>query len=400
MKKLIPVFTLMLCAAIFLTVGQSSSNGGTKQPSAFLKFSHKLHLDTGAECAACHEDITGNEKLTDKLMPGHDVCKTCHEDQLTNNCKFCHDSDSPEKPTAAHVRELIFNHKAHIARKAECIACHKDIASVATPNDHAALSMAACVACHDNTTAGGQCESCHKNLATLYPQSHTKGNFRKEHSRFARLNRYDDKCQSCHDESWCAQCHDGTNLTTISPMQKSGMISPRTLGNDKAKALSGESVHDMNFKFTHAIDAKGKTSDCMTCHKSKEFCNDCHNNGSASMGGIMPVSHRASDFMIVGGYNSGGGRHASAARRDIEQCAACHDVSGSEPACVRCHIDGDGVKRTNPKTHKNGFMSDTHGDWHDSPGATCYVCHTDANAHPYPMGVPGRGFCGYCHGKK
>lgn len=398
MKKTLPVFTLVLCALAFLLFGRTSSNAGTAQPNTFLKFSHKLHLDTGAECATCHTDIAENEKLTDKLTPGHDVCKTCHEEQLGNKCQFCHDSDSPEKPVTVPVRDLTFNHKAHLGRKVECITCHKDIATVEAPGKHEAPAMATCSSCHNKVSAPNQCESCHKNLATLFPKSHTMGNFRKEHGKLTRLNSFDSKCQSCHEESFCQQCHDGSNLTTLSPKQKIGMVSPRTLGTDKARALAGESVHDLNFKYTHGIEAKGKTSDCMTCHRSQQFCNDCHNNGSEAYGGVMPASHKAADFMILGGYGSGGGKHADAARRDIEQCASCHDISGSEPACIRCHTDGDGVKHTNPRTHKSGFMTDTHGDWHSSPGATCYACHTDANARP--NGIPGQGFCGYCHGRK
>jgi hypothetical protein len=60
------------------------------------------------------------------------------------------------------------------------------------------------------------------------------------------------------------------------------------------------------------------------------------------------------------------------------------------------------VKGTNPKTHPSRFMADNDsGDWHTSVGATCFACHTDPNARPRPLGgVAGRGFCGYCHGKK
>ncbi len=395
MKNILPVVTLLACAAMLLAVGPTSSNAGPAQPDKFLKYSHKLHLDAGTECAACHEDAAGNEKLTDKLTPGHDACKTCHEEQLGSTCTFCHDSDSPEKIAVAPVRDLTFSHKLHVGAKVECVTCHKDIAASETPGTHAVPAMATCNTCHDKITATNQCESCHKNLASLFPKSHTKGNFMKDHGRLSRLNTFDAQCQSCHDQSTCSQCHDGTNLTAISPKQKIGMISPRTLGGDKARALAGQTVHDLNFKFTHGIEAKGKTTDCMTCHRSEQFCNDCHTNGSEAMGGAMPASHRTSGFVIIGGYNSGGGRHASAARRDIEQCSNCHDASGSEPACVRCHMDGDGVKHTDPKTHKGGFMSDTHGDWHSSPGATCYVCHTDANARP--NGIHGQGFCGYCH---
>jgi hypothetical protein len=395
MKIKISVFTLLICAAMVLFAGRLLSNPAADQPEKFLKFSHKFHIEAGTECATCHEDIPGNQELKEKLTPGHDACKSCHEDQLSNDCQFCHYSDTPEKEAAAPVRDLIFSHKRHTDQKVECVTCHTRIAESETPYNHPRPTMATCNVCHDKVKAGNECESCHKNLATLYPKSHTKGNFMKEHGRLTRLNTFDAKCQSCHEERWCSQCHDGTNLTTLSPSLKIGMISPRTLGNDKAKALAGQSVHDLNFRFTHAIEAKGKTSDCMVCHRSQQFCNDCHNNGADGQN-VMPVSHRQAGFAIVGGYGSGGGRHADLARRDIEQCASCHDVAGTEPACVRCHTDNDGVKHTNPRTHKSGFMSDTHGEWHSSPGASCFVCHTDPST---VRRIKGQGFCGYCHSK-
>jgi hypothetical protein len=398
MKKTIPGYTLFICVATLLLFSRSVSSTSADSASIFLKFSHKLHLDTGAECIACHDTVATNTQLTEKLTPGHDQCKTCHEEQLGSTCTFCHGSDTPEKPEVTVVRDLTFDHKAHVERKVECITCHKDIPTSEMPGTHPTPSMAGCNTCHNKVTAQTQCETCHKNLATLFPNSHTKGNFRRDHGNLIRLNQFENQCKSCHDDNYCAQCHDGTNLTTISPNQKTGMISPRTLGNDKPQALAGQAVHDLNFKYTHGIEAQGKTSNCMTCHRSQQFCNDCHNNGSASMGGVMPVSHQTGGFVIVGGYGSGGGRHADMARRDIEQCASCHDVSGSEPACVQCHMDGDGVKHTDPKTHRSGFMSNVHGDWHSSPGATCYVCHTDPNAHP--GGIAGQGFCGYCHSSK
>jgi len=68
---------------------------------------------------------------------------------------------------------------------------------------------------------------------------------------------------------------------------------------------------------------------------------------------------------------------------------------------MKCHVDPDGIKGTNPKTHPVGFMSGNHGDWHTNAGATCFACHTDPNAKPHTMGgIAGQGFCGYCHGKK
>ncbi|MGE5314155.1 MAG: cytochrome c3 family protein [Acidobacteriota bacterium] len=400
MKIKLTVFTLLLCAAALLVSARLSSTAAAEQTQTdkFVKFSHKLHTDAGAECASCHGDVAANEKLNEKLTPGHDACQSCHEEQLSSNCQFCHYSDTPEKEAAAPVRDLIINHKQHVDQNVTCVTCHTRIAESEEAGNHAAPTMATCNVCHNKVQAGNECESCHRNMATLYPRSHTRGDFMRDHGRITRLNTYDAKCQSCHEERFCSQCHDGTNLTTLSPTLKVGMISPRTLHNDKAKALAGQMVHDLNYRFTHAIDAKSKRiSDCQVCHQSQQFCNDCHNNGAENQGGVLPASHRQPGFALVGGYASGGGRHADLAKRDIEQCAACHDVSGSEPACVRCHMDVDGVKHTNPRTHKSGFMDDTHGEWHSSPGASCYVCHTDANARP--NGIKGQGFCGYCHSK-
>ena len=64
--------------------------------------------------------------------------------------------------------------------------------------------------------------------------------------------------------------------------------------------------------------------------------------------------------------------------------------------CILCHVDNDGIKATNPKTHVRNFRSDLEdGDWHTDRGSVCYSCHTDANARP--EGTKGIGFCGYCH---
>jgi len=71
-------------------------------------------------------------------------------------------------------------------------------------------------------------------------------------------------------------------------------------------------------------------------------------------------------------------------------------VQGGDPTCITCHMDADGIRGTDPKTHPAGFMKNVEGPWHANPGAVCYDCHTDYNAHP--GGVKGRNFCGYCHG--
>ena len=112
---------------------------------------------------------------------------------------------------------------------------------------------------------------------------------------------------------------------------------------------------------------------------------------------FKPASHSQAGFLPIAPHavGSGGGEHARLARRDIEACAACHGSEGADPVCITCHNDPDGIKGNDPRTHDPGFMSGNHGSWHDDPGATCYMCHTDSNARP--GGVRGQKFCGYCH---
>jgi hypothetical protein len=171
--------------------------------------------------------------------------------------------------------------------------------------------------------------------------------------------------------------------------------SPRLAAIDRGQGLRVTKMHDLNFRFTHGIAAKGKSLECQTCHSKSEFCSTCHSaGGNVNQASFRPASHSVAGFKTIG-VGSGGGEHARLAKRDIESCAACHGEDGTDPVCLTCHMDADGINGNNPKTHDRGFMSDNHGYWHDDPGANCYMCHTDANARP--GGVNGQRFCGYCH---
>ena len=171
--------------------------------------------------------------------------------------------------------------------------------------------------------------------------------------------------------------------------------SPRLTANDRGEGMRLTKVHDLNFRFTHGIAAKGKLTECQTCHSTEKFCTTCHEaGGNVNQAVFKPASHLLAGFTTLG-VGSGGGEHARLAKRDIESCAACHSPEGADPVCITCHTDADGRKGTDPKTHDIGFMSDNHGYWHTDPGANCFLCHTDSNARP--GGIKGQKFCGYCH---
>lgn len=401
MKKILLITSVAFIVIALVIFGRSSavaSEDTQLDKKQLLKFSHSKHAEAGVECASCHTPEKLTKKASDKMLPTHTECQSCHEQEVNEKCAYCHTDENNPVALPNPVREVLFDHQLHVVdQKVECITCHAGIEKTDFAEALHNPSMATCNTCHNNVKASNQCEVCHTNLVTLRPASHSAANFKREHARIMNGRTFDANCQSCHTESSCMECHDGTNLTKISAFEKTGMMSPRKFGNDRPAALSAQNVHDLNYKFTHGIDAKGRAADCQTCHRQQTFCSDCHMNGSVALGGAMPTSHEQFGFTTLG-VGSGGGSHARLAKRDIQRCAACHDVEGSDPSCITCHVDGDGIKGTNPKTHAVGFMKDVKGDWHDDIAANCFVCHNDANARP--NGKAGQSFCGYCHGVK
>jgi hypothetical protein len=275
-----------------------------------------------------------------------------------------------------------------------CDNCHGGLFEVdySFESREATPKMALCVDCHNNSSIPtNNCEQCHISTSNLLPENHLEVGFFKNH-KFAN----EEECAMCHSqETFCEDCH----AATIG-------INESNLGNDfytpykphnyvdglKQQVITR--VHDLNYRFTHGIDAKGKTDNCQSCHQTETFCAECHASadGDFAMGGIIPLSHTAANF-IIGRTPGMGGEHAILAKRDIERCASCHDTQGADPNCLMCHTDLTPGIGNDPKTHDNNFMRDNYGIFHDDGGAVCYDCHFNTN-------TAGSGFCGYCHQAK
>ncbi|MGD0338121.1 MAG: cytochrome c3 family protein [Bacteroidota bacterium] len=391
-----------------------------------IKFSHQYHLkDVGASCIDCHSTAQKSKGARDNILPKMADCYKCH-DEKTTECKYCHLGAEPYVPFSTPERSIMFSHEYHLdTLELVCENCHKGLDSVAYSGPSSLPTMAICYKCHnggleslesqeiikaDNDSlefkirlATNICEACHLSTVGLLLPSHRVSDFKKEHKQFARLGGRDENCQMCHrTDTFCQDCHTdaviGKTDAKKSDVYTSFGAPTSRSGTDRGKPMTLELVHSLNYRFTHGIEAKGKASDCSSCHEVRTFCVQCH----AQDGGITlrnqpaPVWHSGVGFTTGRMAGSGGGRHAEFARRDIETCQACHDTQGSDPICITCHNDPDGVRGTDPKTHQGGYLNSEHGNWHNDPGAICYICHTDPNAHP--GGVKGRFFCGYCHG--
>ncbi len=382
---------LVLGLVIVYSVQITSTEMSGADSKRSVKFSHSLHVkDAGMACADCHVAATTSMSASDRLLVDHPACQSCHEEQLSSNCTFCHLSEDTETYalSANPRRELRFPHKTHVDQGTSCETCHPAIDDEAAVIGQQVPPMATCNTCHNDVQVTNACEVCHTNMASLRPREHNRTDFVKEHKIPARMG--DATCAACHTQESCVDCHNGADLVKVD-MPGRDLVSPRTArltAIDRGQGMNLVKVHDLNFRFTHGISAKGHTQECESCHSKETFCNTCHGaGGNVTQDSFWPASHNKASFKFVD--------HPRLARRDIESCIGCHDAQGADPTCVRCHYDHDGRKGTNPKFHSFSAMRDDEGTWHSDPGSGCYFCHTDPNARP--GGVKGRGFCGYCH---
>jgi hypothetical protein len=392
----LPIIAGVILFSAFQSKGTAQQEG--KQGNeAIIKFSHSFHKDL-AECDVCHSNVKTSKSVKDRLLPNHENCKTCHDVEDSEGCKTCHYDDTFE-PLIQHETNVNFDHSFHLDKqKLTCDYCHKGISDVnyAFQAAQPYPPMETCYSCHnDGAVASSNCEGCHISTADLKPISHRSSGFIRTHKFTSR--EMNANCVMCHNETnnSCETCHTATTQVSENN-SRSGNYSPDNF-SDGARMQKLTRVHELNYRFVHGVDARTKKMDCSSCHDIESFCGSCHQSktGEYGMGGIIPTTHFRPNFVTFGG-SSALNEHGTFARRDIEECASCHDTQGGDPVCLTCHLDPDGVRGTNPKTHQTGFMKNDHGDWHNDQSSVCYNCHTSQS----PSSTAGQGFCGYCHGAK
>jgi hypothetical protein len=371
--------------------------------SKVIKFDHKLHVtDAGVACKDCHTSATKSVSAKDNLNPVHNDCASCHDVNDQKNCNLCH-FEGKYKKVKPSTFELSFSHNFHVeSQNKACTDCHTGLDKVKYAKESAGAfpKMENCFSCHGTEKANNNCESCHTNLTNLTPKNHLQPNFLNEHKVVFGVSSTNNNCMMCHSDNFCQVCHSTSGYTGEN--KKENFFAPYytkegATRTDRASLQKLNTVHQINYKFNHGLDANHKGFECKTCHEPATFCGSCHQNEGNDLTGVVPQSHLQPGFITLG-VNTGGGLHSELAKKDIESCQSCHDAQGGDPTCVKCHYDNDGIKGTNPKTHEPGFLKDEKGIWHDTQGAVCFTCHSDANARP--NGINGVGFCGYCHGNE
>lgn len=343
------IFTLVISGGVILAA--SVHQPGVRaahddQPVSSLKFSHKFHAAQGVDdCATCHPAAETSKFSSDNLSSTHQECSSCHEEQVDNTCGYCHADPENIQAIPTLAREVRFSHEQHTAMEdVECATCHKGVIDADVITAANMPDMATCNTCHNDRKASNTCESCHTDFVTLIPADHKMSDFRRNHRDVVRLGALNTTCQTCHTETFCQQCHQPTELKSF---QRRDLVSEpdgKRSTKDSPNQMTLQNVHELNYRFTHGIDAKSRRMECQSCHEVQTFCAECHSaGGNINQARFKPASHGLPGFTTLGA-GSGGGLHAEEARRDIESCATCHDVEGRDPTCFTCHTE-DGIIR-------------------------------------------------------
>ena len=344
----------LLLAAVLAAAG-CSGKLRPEQPKAEpppYVFPHLPHVEGDVACANCHASVNGATQLQAGLrhveLPSHP--------SKDKACKDCHDSDPNIRiPPRTDPFRLRFDHKAHISRvKGDCKACHKKLTEASDKQD-SPPPMAACTACHNHQQdfAAARCTPCHVDLKGYLPRqafAH-QGDWRRGHAQFAKPSA--ESCQACHDQTYCAQCHDAQTVAAL----------PSTIFPE---AVEKNFIHRGDYISRHQVDAGANPASCRTCHGSA-FCNACHTEQGVTSTALNMRDPHPKGWATDKGTNH---FHGDAARRDILRCAGCHD-NGAASTCVGCHQMG-GVGG-NP--HPQQFL-DRHKGEEPHNKTMCNICHT------------------------
>jgi hypothetical protein len=304
-----------------------------------LRFDHGQHLALGLDCTRCHTEITTSTRARDLNFPRGATCDECHGPQHPRprgepaRCALCHTEVDEEGRVTAGLRvprpQLVFNHRMHQRLGSTCEDCHGDMTKVRLATTLQLPREADCLGCHDGFTATSRCGACHptdasgrlatraqddRALPALVPTAASGWGavhdlaFVEDHSGIAKAN--PKLCNACHDQTFCNDCHNGS----LRPLR----------------------IHAGDYLTAHALDARARTQDCQSCHRTQTFCLGCHErlgfgeraDGAFGVGGGLrfhPAGWSAPPGMPQG--------HSHAAQRNIAACASCH----SEDSCLACH---------------------------------------------------------------
>ena len=339
------VLFTVACATFWAKIGGGDS----------IKAPHSVHARAKIDCLVCHESIYDATNLKGDFLPKEQKCLECHEDnKKRGECGYCHTDVTRPTSYRREPSTLKLAHAKHIElTKEDCSRCHKTLSDRNQPA--VSPTMDSCLDCHPHRQQydQGSCATCHKDLKR-YPQkpitmfSH-QGNFVTGHARPARSS--PESCATCHEQTFCADCH---SRTVLGPIE---LKFPERVDSDL--------IHRGDFLVRHSIESRADPASCLRCHGTS-FCENCHKQQGVSGRSDNPRNPHAPGFTIPNSPQF----HGLAARRNISSCASCHD-QGPRSNCVNCHkVGGLGGNPHPPE------WTERHDRQEILRNGMCRYCHT------------------------
>jgi len=327
--------------------------------SGSLKFSHRRHLDVG--CDGCHAGVEKSTRGTAGRYVAkgeHGGCVECHEEEVKGRCIFCHVKGKDRVKIPRFDRGLQFSHSSHASRvKKGCASCHPAAHSAERPGTPLVPSMTQCTeSCHRSATAELRCNLCHSQLwrQRRRPQAlfGHQGDFVRRHGTLARDT---GRCASCHDQTFCGDCHAKTAALPLAIRYP-----------DRIQASF---IHRGEFVGRHATEAQARPESCRRCHGTRH-CSSCHELRGVFLPTVSSTMNPSGTVHGAGFMTpEDPGFHGVRARRNISACASCHD-RGPRSICINCHQTGG----LGGSPHPSGFRrGDKKGACRSLP--MCRSCH-------------------------
>ncbi len=351
MNRPIALLVLAVAAAGCAAKGAKAEK---KPEAAPITFPHSPHVEGDVPCLDCHAGIEKATKLDPKVRHIHIPAKA-------EICSGCHDTIPKFQVPARADRHFTvnFDHAAHLPRvKNDCKACHKVLPEPGM-EELPVPPMAACTACHNHQDdfARAKCRPCHVDLKEYALKPVTvfahQGEWLLNHGTYARPSA--ESCAACHDQTYCAECHSATTTPA-----RPSILFP--------EEVTREFIHRGDYISRHTVDVAAFPASCRRCHGSA-FCEACH-----TLQGLTSAAQNVRDPHPRGWANdrASGNFHGDAARRNIVNCAGCHD-QGANAVCVACHTLGGPGGTPHPAGW--GSRHDRNDCQHNR---MCQVCHTPA----------------------
>lgn len=298
-------------------------------------FSHRLHVEgQGIDCSVCHK-TDGDAPLP--TMPGPGLCLLCHKEgdaakPQERRIHVLFDDDVFRATHASRLgEEIVFDHRAHLARDQDCASCHTGIASNERLTTADAITMEDCVACHSRYRPEEACSVCHERIDQRWePESHQR-EWTAMHGPLVRSGTTLEagRCELCHTEATCVQCHQ----------------EQKPQNHDNFWRIRG-----------HGVAASIDRQNCWTCHRD-DYCQRCHME-------VQPISH-------TGTFGSPRNTH----------CLGCHFPLNNQ-GCITCHQSTPSHFTAPPKPPDHNPAMNCrlcHGQgaplMHVDDGTDCNLCH-------------------------